>query len=79
MSQRWHGWRTTRRLVAARYLWHPGDPANEVVVVHSGEVREFLVDADGAEVFHLRYGPGVTLGEPGYFSVERTWRSAPQS
>jgi len=24
---------------AARHLWHPGDPANEVVVVHSGEVK----------------------------------------
>lgn len=47
--------------------------------MRSGEVKELLVDADGAEVFHLLYGPGVTLGEPGYFSVERTWRSAPQS
>jgi hypothetical protein len=29
---------------------------------------------DGAEVLHLLHGPGMTLGEPGYFSVERVRR-----
>lgn len=62
---------TTRRLVRGEHLWYPGDPANELYVVHSGEVKDFLVDADGVEILHLLHGPGMTLGEPGYFSVER--------
>lgn len=44
---------TTRRLVRGEHLSHPGGPANGVYVVHSGEVKDFLVDADGAEVLHL--------------------------
>ena len=31
-----------------------------------------VVDAEGYEVIHFVHGPGMTLGEPGYFSIERT-------
>jgi CRP-like cAMP-binding protein len=48
---------TTRRLVRGEHLWHSGGPANGVYVVHSGEVADFLVDADGAEVLHLVHEP----------------------
>jgi CRP/FNR family cyclic AMP-dependent transcriptional regulator len=62
---------TTRRLVRGEFLWHPGDPANDLYVVMSGEAKSFLVDANGDEIVHLLHGPGMTFGEPGYFSAER--------
>lgn len=61
-----------RTLVRGEALCHPGDPADEIWVVLSGEVKDAVADADGYEVIHFIHGPGMTLGEPGYFAVERT-------
>jgi CRP/FNR family cyclic AMP-dependent transcriptional regulator len=61
----------TRRLVRGEYVWHAGDPAEELYVVLSGEVKDCLVDTDGNEVIHFTHGPGMTLGEPGFFARER--------
>ena len=61
----------TRRLVRGEYVCHAGDPADEVYVVLSGEVKACTVDMDGNEVIHLLHGPGMTFGEPGFFSQER--------
>lgn len=63
---------TTRALVRGERLCHLGDPANEIWVVLSGEVKDSVVDAEGFEVIHFVHGPGMTLGEPGFFAVERT-------
>jgi CRP/FNR family transcriptional regulator, cyclic AMP receptor protein len=63
---------TTRALVRDERLCHMGDPADEIWVVLSGEVKDSVVDAEGYEVIHFVHGPGMTLGEPGFFSVERT-------
>jgi CRP-like cAMP-binding protein len=60
-----------RRLVRGEYLWHAGDPAHELYVVLSGEVKDSVVDMDGNEVIHFTHGPGMTLGEPGFFAQER--------
>ncbi len=62
---------TTRTLVRGEYLWHAGDPADELYIVVRGEVQDFVLDADGREVVHTVHGPGMTVGEPGYFSAER--------
>jgi CRP-like cAMP-binding protein len=61
-----------RRYVAGEYLFRIGDPADEICVVASGEVKDCVVDIDGREVVHFIHGPGMTFGEPGFFSVERT-------
>jgi CRP/FNR family cyclic AMP-dependent transcriptional regulator len=61
-----------RKLVRGEFLMHLGDPADEIFVVLSGELKTFVADADGYEVVHFLHGPGMTVGEPGYFSVERT-------
>jgi len=61
----------TRRLVRGEYVWHAGDPAEELYVVLSGEVKDCLIDVDGNEVIHFVHGPGMTLGEPGFFAAER--------
>jgi CRP/FNR family transcriptional regulator, cyclic AMP receptor protein len=61
----------TRRLVRGEYVWHAGDPADELWVVLAGEVKDCIVDLDGNEVIHFVHGPGMTLGEPGFFSQER--------
>jgi CRP/FNR family transcriptional regulator, cyclic AMP receptor protein len=63
---------TTRALVRGERLCHLDDAADEIWVVLSGEVKDAVVDADGFEVIHFVHGPGMTLGEPGFFSVERT-------
>ena len=63
---------TTRRLVRGEYVFHQGDPADEIYVVQSGEVKDSVVDADGYEVIYFVHGLGMTFGEPGYFAVERT-------
>jgi CRP-like cAMP-binding protein len=63
---------TTRALVRGEHLFHLGDPADEIWVVLSGEVKDSVVDAEGFEVIHFVHGPGMTLGEPGFFSVERS-------
>ena len=63
---------TTRRLVRGEFVVHLGDQADEIFVVLSGELKTFVVDAEGYEVVHFLHGPGMTVGEPGYFSVERS-------
>jgi CRP/FNR family cyclic AMP-dependent transcriptional regulator len=62
---------TTRTLRRGEYLFGINDPANEICVVGAGEVMDRVVDVDGREVVHFVHGPGMTFGEPGYFSVER--------
>jgi CRP-like cAMP-binding protein len=61
---------TTRELVRGGYLWHAGDHA-ELYVVLRGEVQDFVLDADGRQVVDTVRDPGMTVGEPGYFSAER--------
>jgi CRP/FNR family cyclic AMP-dependent transcriptional regulator len=63
---------TIRRLVRGEFVLHLDDPADEIFVVLTGELKTFVVDADGYEVIHFLHGPGMTVGEPGYFSVERS-------
>ena len=63
---------TTRRRVRGEFVIHVGDRAGEIFVVMSGEVKDSVVDVDGEEVIHFVHGPGMTFGEPGFFSVERT-------
>jgi CRP-like cAMP-binding protein len=61
---------TTRSLVRGEYLFRVGAPAHEIWVVLSGEVKDSIVDADGHELTHWVYGPGMTFGEPGFFAVD---------
>jgi CRP-like cAMP-binding protein len=63
---------TMRRLVRGEFVFHLGDRADELFVVLTGELKTFVIDADGYEVVHFLHGPGMTIGEPGYFSVERS-------
>ena len=62
---------TSRELVRGEHLWRPEDPANELYVMASGETKSYLSGPNGEELVHLLHGPGMTFGEPGYFSVER--------
>jgi CRP/FNR family cyclic AMP-dependent transcriptional regulator len=61
---------TTRRLVRGESLWRLGDIADEIYVVLEGEVKDSVVDVDGAEVVYFVHGPGMTFGEPGFFAVD---------
>lgn len=59
------------RLPRGAYAWHAGDPADEICVVLTGELKGSVVDVDGNETVHVMIGRGMTVGEPGYFSIER--------
>jgi CRP/FNR family transcriptional regulator, cyclic AMP receptor protein len=48
-----------------------GDPADEIYIVVSGEVKDSVVNLDGDEVVHFVHGPAMTVGEPGFFAVDR--------
>ena len=61
---------TTRPLVRGETIFRVGDPAHEILVILSGELKDCVVDADGGEVVHFLHGPGMTLGEPGFFAVD---------
>jgi len=61
---------TTRQLVRGEALCRVGDRADEIYVVLSGEVKDSVVDAAGVEVVHFLHGPGMTIGEPGFFAVD---------
>jgi CRP-like cAMP-binding protein len=61
-----------RDLVRGEHVCHVGDPADEIFVVLSGEVKGYAIDAEGEEVIHSLHGPGMTFGEPGYFAAEHT-------
>ena len=62
---------TARRLVRGEALFRVGDTADEIHLVLSGEVTESVVDVAGVEVVHFLHGPGMTVGEPAFFAVDR--------
>ena len=61
---------TVRRLVRGEYVFHVGDPADELCVVVAGELKDSLVTEDGEEIVYTAYGTGMVLGEPGFFAPE---------
>jgi CRP-like cAMP-binding protein len=60
-----------RHTVRGEYLHHVGDPADELYLVASGQLKDSIVTEDGDEVVHTFYGPGMLIGEPGFFATER--------
>ena len=62
---------SVQRLPRGGYVWHVGDPADEIVVIVAGEVKDTIVDVDGRETVHFVRGTGMTVGEPGFFAPER--------
>jgi CRP-like cAMP-binding protein len=62
---------TTRQLVRGEALLRVGDPAEEIYVILSGELKDWVVDSEGYQVVHFLHGPGMTVGEPGFFAVDR--------
>jgi CRP-like cAMP-binding protein len=62
---------TTRVVERDEHVWQAGDRAEELYVVLRGEVADCVLDAEGRLVVHTIHGPGMTLGEPAYFSAER--------
>ena len=62
---------TVRRLSRHEAVFEPGDVADEIYVVISGQLKHAMINLDGDEVVHFVSEPGQTLGEPGYFARER--------
>ena len=53
------------------YVHHVGDPADELFVVASGQMKDSIVTEDGDQLVHSFFGQGMLIGEPGYFATER--------
>jgi len=54
------------------HVFRDGDPANEIYILASGQIREYTVDQYGNEYVSELFSPGAVIGEPGAFSRERT-------
>jgi CRP-like cAMP-binding protein len=61
---------TSRQLVRGESLLRVGEPAHEIYVVVTGELKDGTVGFEGEEVVHFLHGPGMTIGEPGFFAVD---------
>jgi CRP/FNR family transcriptional regulator len=61
---------SVQHLPRGSYIWHVGDPADEIIVIVAGEIKDTVVDVDGKETVHFVRGPGMTCGEPGFFAPE---------
>jgi len=48
-----------------------GDPADEIYLVAAGQLKDSIVTEEGDELVHTFYGPGMLIGEPGFFATER--------
>ncbi len=62
---------TVRQTARGEYVHHVGNPADELYLVASGQLKDSIVTEDGDEVVHTFYGPGMLIGEPGFFATER--------
>ena len=62
---------SVRKLARNQSLFEPGDAADELYILLSGQLKHSVLNLDGDEVVHFVSEPGHTLGEPGYFAVER--------
>lgn len=54
------------------HIFDIGDRADRLYVVVSGETRDSVVTEDGDEFMYAMWGPGMVVGEPGFFSPEKT-------
>lgn len=61
-----------REAVRGEYVCRVGDPVEEIYLVASGQLKDSIVTEDGDEVVHTLWGPGMVLGEPGFFAPEHT-------
>jgi CRP/FNR family transcriptional regulator, cyclic AMP receptor protein len=62
---------TIRHVARGEYVHHVGDPADELYLVASGQLKDSIVTEDGDELVHSFFGQGMVIGEPGFFAVER--------
>ncbi len=62
---------TIRHVARGEYVHHVGDPADELYLVVSGQLKDSIVTEDGDELVHTFFGQGMLIGEPGLFAVER--------
>jgi CRP-like cAMP-binding protein len=60
-----------RHLGRGEHVFDVGDPADSLYVVASGQVRDSIVTDAGEENIQAVYGPGMVMGEFGFFAGER--------
>jgi CRP/FNR family cyclic AMP-dependent transcriptional regulator len=60
-----------RRLKRGEHAFRAGDFADELWVVVSGQIKEYVLSRDGDEYVSDLHGPGAVFGEPALFVPER--------
>lgn len=63
---------TVRRIARSEHIFRCGDPADEIWVLASGQIREYRTDVAGNEYVSELLSPGAVFGEPGAFARERS-------
>lgn len=61
-----------RRYGRGERIFDVGDRADHLYVVLSGEARDSILTDDGDEYMYAMWGPGMVVGEPGFFAAEKT-------
>jgi CRP-like cAMP-binding protein len=62
----------TRHLRRGQHAFVAGDSAEELWVVVSGQIKEYVVSRDGQQYISDVHGAGAVFGEPALFAPERT-------
>jgi CRP-like cAMP-binding protein len=60
-----------RQVARGDYIVHVGDLADSLYVVAAGQIKDSIVTVDGDEIVHSFFGPGMVIGEAGFFAPER--------
>lgn len=53
-------------------IFDVGDRADQLYVIVGGEARDSILTDDGDEYMYAMWGPGMVVGEPGFFAAEKT-------
>lgn len=61
-----------QRFGAGERIFDIGDRADRLYVIVSGEARDSALTEDGDEYMYAMWGPGMVVGEPGFFSPDKT-------
>lgn len=61
-----------RHFARGERIFDIGDAADHLYVMVSGEARDSIVSADGGELTNSLWGPGMIVGEPGFFAPDTT-------
>lgn len=61
-----------RRYGPGEHIFDVGDTAEFLYVIVSGEARDSILTLDGDEYMHAMWGPGMVVGDAGFFAPDNS-------